>query len=135
MTLRPDNSPNLSAWHEHRAAGELKSLRAPHICRHFRRKEESVSMISIETLLLYTVGALVIIISPGPDFIYVTRAACTRPSGRDSLCPWHKPGTDRPRDVGGIRSVSIASILGHCFSIGQAGGCLAISCTWDLRCL
>ena len=29
-------------------------------------------MISIETLLLYTVGALVIIISPGPDFIYVT---------------------------------------------------------------
>ena len=29
-------------------------------------------MISTETLLLYTVGALIIIIAPGPDFIYVT---------------------------------------------------------------
>src|SRR5512138_640139 len=29
-------------------------------------------MISSGTLLLYTIGALVIIVSPGPDFIYVT---------------------------------------------------------------
>ncbi len=29
-------------------------------------------MISSGTLLLYTIGALIIIISPGPDFIYVT---------------------------------------------------------------
>ncbi|RPI92424.1 MAG: LysE family translocator [Chloroflexi bacterium] len=32
-------------------------------------------MIDMGTLLLYTLGALVIIISPGPDFIYVTTRA------------------------------------------------------------